>query len=95
MQENAALCDQVAQMQENLVVVKEERLFLLRKLCQLQGEMETVTMAQKMSSNHSGSSASDGVFKKSSSKKKSFPNPEIGKQKQKTTAKLICLHYKI
>lgn len=41
MQENAALCDQVAHMQENLMLVKEERLFLLRKLCQQQGEMES------------------------------------------------------
>ncbi|XP_011692076.1 PREDICTED: transforming growth factor beta regulator 1 isoform X2 [Wasmannia auropunctata] len=39
--ENAALCDQVAHMQENLMVVKEERLFLLRKLCQQQGEVES------------------------------------------------------
>lgn len=28
-------------MQENLMLVKEERLFLLRKLCQQQGEMES------------------------------------------------------
>ncbi|XP_011636919.1 transforming growth factor beta regulator 1 isoform X1 [Pogonomyrmex barbatus] len=39
--ENAALCDQVAHMQENLMLVKEERLFLLRKLCQQQGEIES------------------------------------------------------
>ncbi|XP_063982673.1 transforming growth factor beta regulator 1 [Diachasmimorpha longicaudata] len=39
--ENAALCDQVSSMQENLVVVNEERLFLLRKLCQFQGENES------------------------------------------------------
>lgn len=38
--ENAALCDQVAQMQENLMLMKEERLFLLRKLCQQQGEID-------------------------------------------------------
>lgn len=40
--ENAALCDQVAQMQENLLIVKDERLFLLRKLYQQQGETEPV-----------------------------------------------------
>ncbi|XP_043277978.1 transforming growth factor beta regulator 1 [Venturia canescens] len=45
--ENAALCDQVAQMQENLVAVKEERLFLLRKLCQQQGECDPANIMSK------------------------------------------------
>ncbi|EZA60785.1 hypothetical protein DMN91_001536 [Ooceraea biroi] len=50
--ENAALCDQVAHMQENLMLVKEERLFLLRKLCQQQGEMESnSTIARSQSNN--------------------------------------------
>ncbi|KYM91224.1 Transforming growth factor beta regulator 1 [Atta colombica] len=51
--ENAALCDQVAHMQENLMLVKEERLFLLRKLCQQQGEMESnsTSLARSQTSN--------------------------------------------
>ncbi|GAB1864799.1 Transforming growth factor beta regulator 1 [Camponotus japonicus] len=50
--ENAALCDQVAHMQENLMVVKEERLFLLRKLCQHQGEMESNSLVARSQSNN-------------------------------------------
>lgn len=52
MQENAALCDQVAQMQENLMLVKEERLFLLRKLCQQQGDIDPSTMIVRSQSNN-------------------------------------------
>jgi len=55
MQENAALCDQVAHMQENLMLVKEERLFLLRKLCQQQGEMESNSMVARSQSNNMNS----------------------------------------
>jgi len=55
MQENAALCDQVAHMQENLMLVKEERLFLLRKLCQQQGEMESTSMIARAQSNNMNS----------------------------------------
>lgn len=32
-QENAALCDQVAEVQQQLVVAAEERMFLLKRLC--------------------------------------------------------------
>lgn len=39
-------------MQENLMVVKEERLFLLRKLCQHQGEMESNSMVARSQSNN-------------------------------------------
>ncbi|KAH0956278.1 hypothetical protein HN011_006556 [Eciton burchellii] len=53
--ENAALCDQVAHMQENLMLVKEERLFLLRKLCQQQGEMESNSMIARSQSNNMNS----------------------------------------
>ncbi|KZC08137.1 Transforming growth factor beta regulator 1 [Dufourea novaeangliae] len=49
--ENAALCDQVAQMQENLMLVKEERLYLLRKLCQQQGDIDPSTMIARCQSN--------------------------------------------
>lgn len=34
------------------MVVKEERLFLLRKLCQQQGEMESNSMAARSQSNN-------------------------------------------
>lgn len=51
-QENAALCDQVAQMQENLVTVKEERLFLLRKLCQQQGEVDPAVAVARTQQNN-------------------------------------------
>lgn len=49
------MCDQVAQMQDNLVVVKEERLFLLRKLCQIQGDQDS-SISSKNSSNNSKNS---------------------------------------
>ncbi|XP_035724855.1 transforming growth factor beta regulator 1-like isoform X1 [Vespa mandarinia] len=55
--ENAALCDQVAQMQENLMLMKEERLFLLRKLCQQQGEIDPGTMMVRSQSNNLNSSS--------------------------------------
>lgn len=71
-QENAALCDQVAHMQENLMLVKEERLFLLRKLYQQQGEVEfTSTMARSQSNNMNSSSFnSEGSIPKKITKKR-------------------------
>ncbi|XP_053695875.1 transforming growth factor beta regulator 1 [Sabethes cyaneus] len=39
--ENAALCDHVAQIQENILLVKEERRYLLKKLLEHENEMET------------------------------------------------------
>ncbi|XP_034949262.1 transforming growth factor beta regulator 1 [Chelonus insularis] len=51
--ENAALCDQVAQTQETLVIAKEERLFLLRKLLQLQGEpQDSSSLSNRIQINH-------------------------------------------
>ncbi|KAJ2949847.1 hypothetical protein O0L34_g11163 [Tuta absoluta] len=38
--ENAALCDEVARIQETIVIVKEERKFLLRKLLEYENEVE-------------------------------------------------------
>ncbi|KAJ8680228.1 hypothetical protein QAD02_016015 [Eretmocerus hayati] len=55
--ENAALCDQVAEMQNNLVTVKEERIMLLKKLCQLQGETDPPAFAAKSQMGSSSSSA--------------------------------------
>lgn len=66
-QENAALCDEVSRMQENLVVVKEERLMLLKRLCQVQGEIDPALLCAK-----SGSPGpnSDTVTSKKSVKKR-------------------------
>lgn len=41
-QENAALCDEVAKIQENIQIVKEERRFLLRKLLEYEKEADMV-----------------------------------------------------
>ncbi|XP_055640353.1 transforming growth factor beta regulator 1 [Toxorhynchites rutilus septentrionalis] len=38
--ENAALCDHVAQIQENILLVKEERRYLLKKLLEHENDME-------------------------------------------------------
>ncbi|CAK1601037.1 unnamed protein product [Parnassius mnemosyne] len=38
--ENAALCDEVAKIQENILIVKDERKFLLRKLLEYENEIE-------------------------------------------------------
>lgn len=70
-QENAALCDQVSQTQENLVVVKGERLFLLRKLCQQQGEVDPSSVLPRSQINNNSSSVNaDGVKPKKNSKKR-------------------------
>lgn len=39
-QENAALCDEVAKVQESIFIVKDERRFLLHKLLEYQNENE-------------------------------------------------------
>lgn len=39
--ENASLCDHVAQVQEHILLVKEERRYLLKKLLEHENEMET------------------------------------------------------
>lgn len=39
--ENAALCDHVAQIQENILLVKEERRYLLKKLLEHENDLET------------------------------------------------------
>ncbi|KAK0161591.1 hypothetical protein PV327_010046 [Microctonus hyperodae] len=75
--ENAALCDQVAQMQENLVIVKAERLFLLRKLCQLQGETDIASIATKVQNNNLNTSLIDcdsGTTKRCTKKRNATDN---------------------
>lgn len=48
-QENAALCDQVAQVQENILIAKEERRFLLKKLYQFEPHSDLETQISKVS----------------------------------------------
>ncbi|XP_024943234.1 transforming growth factor beta regulator 1 [Cephus cinctus] len=87
--ENAALCDQVAQMQRNLAIMKEERLFLLRKLYQQQGEVDTVTPMGKPQMNNSNSPSfnTDNVTPKKSVKKKSMVDLSEMKNKPKRYCK--------
>lgn len=42
-QENAALCDEVAKIQESILIVKEERKFLLRKLLEYEHEPDNTS----------------------------------------------------
>ncbi|XP_020278835.1 transforming growth factor beta regulator 1 [Pseudomyrmex gracilis] len=93
--ENAALCDQVAHMQENLMIVKEERLFLLRKLYQQQGEIESnSTVARSQSNNvNSQSFNPDYVTPKKTVKKRTSIDGSEPKSKtkryNKTTRKVV------
>ncbi|XP_059046466.1 transforming growth factor beta regulator 1 [Achroia grisella] len=41
--ENAALCDEVAKIQETILIVKDERKYLLRKLLEYENETEFQT----------------------------------------------------
>ncbi|XP_074099574.1 transforming growth factor beta regulator 1-like [Cotesia typhae] len=75
--ENAALCDQVAQTQENLVIVKEERLYLLKKLTQFQGEFSDGPPPGK-TNNLNASMSCEGVTKKSK-KRNSIDTGETSK----------------
>lgn len=85
--ENAALCDQVAQMQENLILVKDERLFLLRKLCQQQGEVDANSVLSKQTNFNSSAVNIDGVTPKKSSKKRNSTDVSESKPKPKRTSK--------
>lgn len=51
-------------MQENLVIVKEERLFLLRKLCQIQGDQDPAVNKNPYNVNHLNSIVldTDGII---------------------------------
>lgn len=46
--ENAALCDEISEIQEEIIIRSEERKFLLRKLCQYepQTEMEVEALSK-------------------------------------------------
>ncbi|OXU31590.1 hypothetical protein TSAR_010252 [Trichomalopsis sarcophagae] len=94
--ENAALCDQVAQMQENLVVVKEERLMLLKRLCQLQGEIDPATLLAKSQGTSSSPVPTSDAFtpKKNVKKRNSVETPETKnkpKRCNKTMRKVVQL----
>lgn len=52
-QENAALCDQVAQVQESIVTVKEERRFLLKRLMDREPDLAK-ELSKKQTANESG-----------------------------------------
>ncbi|XP_014204535.1 transforming growth factor beta regulator 1 [Copidosoma floridanum] len=88
--ENSALCDEVSRMQENLVVVKEERLMLLRRLCQLQGEVDLGTLCAKsqMGSSSSPVANSDTHTPKKSAKKRSSVETPDTKSKPKRSSKI-------
>lgn len=49
-QENAAICDQVAQVQENILITKEERRFLLKKLYQFEPHSDFEILPSKSNS---------------------------------------------
>ncbi|XP_029050102.1 transforming growth factor beta regulator 1 [Osmia bicornis bicornis] len=89
--ENAALCDQVAQMQENLMLVKEERLFLLRKLCQQQGDIDPSSMVARSQSNNinSGSFNTECSTPKKTAKKRVSTDGSETKHKAKRYNKTI------
>lgn len=95
--ENAALCDQVAQMQENLMLVKEERLFLLRKLCQQQGEIDPANMIGRAQSNNVNSGQFNpecSTPKKTAKKRISTDGSETkskAKRHNKTTRRVVQL----
>lgn len=48
-QENAALCDEVAKIQESILIVKDERKFLLRKLIEYENMTENSNSVPKIS----------------------------------------------
>lgn len=80
-------------MQENLMLVKEERLFLLRKLCQQQGEMESnsTNLVRLHTSNaNSPSLNSDCNTPKKIIKKRTTDGPGIS-----LYSKFCCKNYPI
>lgn len=103
--ENAALCDQVSQMQEKILIVKEERRFLLKKLYQLQAAAEAENQLQvhipKMQttglSPPSATTDATPSGKKASAKKRSTSeileslkmNPKLKKSSSSKTKKIV------
>lgn len=54
--ENAALCDQIAQIQEDIVISKEERRFLLKRLIKHESDIE-LTLKQETNTSTNGDAA--------------------------------------
>ncbi|XP_021923312.1 transforming growth factor beta regulator 1-like isoform X2 [Zootermopsis nevadensis] len=88
--ENAALCDQVSLVQKKILIVKEEKRFLLKKLYNLQAIAETDNQLQIHTpklptaglSSPSATSDTSSSAKKSSAKKRCMPEtPESHKIK--------------
>ncbi|XP_071450770.1 transforming growth factor beta regulator 1 [Hetaerina americana] len=88
--ENAAICDQVAQLQEKILIVQEERRYLLKKIYHLQAvaDMENQLQSQQLTrpvsiiGTHTPSSSqeSTSVPKKNATKRKSTSEiPETSK----------------
>lgn len=60
MQENAALLDEIEEVQVKIVMRKEERKFLLRKLCQYEPQTEAEVQAlARVGTTHSNISPAD------------------------------------
>lgn len=103
--ENAALCDQVSQMQEKILIVKEERRFLLKKLYHLQAIAETDNQLQIHTpkpptaglSPPSATSDTSSSAKKTSAKKRATSeiletfkmNPKMKKSNTTKTKKIV------
>lgn len=69
--ENAALIDELEEVQTNILIRKEERKFLLRKLCEYEPQIAAeVQMASSRGSNHVGHNSTTPEVKKSSSSKR-------------------------
>lgn len=61
--ENAALCDEVAKIQESIIIVKDERKFLVRKLIEYE-EMENQPTARNLPASHPTQNGTTAKIKK-------------------------------
>ncbi|KAK9727713.1 F/Y rich C-terminus [Popillia japonica] len=86
--ENAALCDEISEIQEEIIIRSEERKFLLRKLCQyeLQTEMEVEALSKSGFSQTSSTTHGEPASKKS--KRKSSDNNEKSTKPRKSSVKI-------
>ncbi|XP_021923311.1 transforming growth factor beta regulator 1-like isoform X1 [Zootermopsis nevadensis] len=103
--ENAALCDQVSLVQKKILIVKEEKRFLLKKLYNLQAIAETDNQLQIHTpklptaglSSPSATSDTSSSAKKSSAKKRCMPetpeshkiNPKLKKGSTAKAKKIV------
>ncbi|CAG9785708.1 unnamed protein product [Diatraea saccharalis] len=62
--ENAALCDEIAKIQENIFIVKEERKFLLRKLLEYENDPDISLSSQRNLMTHNSNGSRGKVKKK-------------------------------